>query len=90
MKFVERFMTILPFVVLVIALAQVVGFVHLHEPYLAGAWTMTSMMASTAIIYTQRWKNSEDRASAERIANKHLTEVIIRHVEKGDTDEVSK
>lgn len=83
-------MTVLPFVVLVIALAQVVGFVLLHEPYLAGAWTMTSMMASLAIIYTQRWRNAEDRASAERLANKHLTDVITRHIEKDGKNEVRK
>lgn len=74
-------MTVLPFVVLAVALAQVVGFVILGEPYLAGAWTMTSMMASLAIVYTQRAKDAEDRARAERIANKHLTEVIARHIE---------
>lgn len=90
MKLIEKFMTVLPFVVLVIALAQVVGFVLLHEPYLVGAWTMTSMMASLAIIYTQRWKNAEDRASAEHIANKHLSDVIIRHIEKESKDEVRK
>lgn len=83
-------MTVLPFVVLAIALAQVVGFVFMHEPYLAGAWTMTSTMSSLAIIYTQRWKNAEDRASAEHIANKHLTDVIIRHIEKDGIDEIRK
>ena len=83
-------MTVLPFIVLSIALAQVVGFLLLHEPYLAGAWTMTSMMASLAIIYTQRWKNAEDRASAEHIANKHLTDVITRHIEKDGNIEVRK
>ena len=90
MKFIEKFMTVLPFVVLVVALAQVVGFVLLHEPYLAGAWTMTSMMASLAIIYTQRWKNAEDRAYAERLANRHLTDVITRHIEKDGKNEVRK
>lgn len=83
-------MTVLPFVVLSIALAQVVGFVFLHEPYLAGAWTMTSMMSYLAIIYTQRWKNAEDRASAENLANRHLTDVIIRHVEKDGKNEIRK
>lgn len=83
-------MTVLPFVVLVIALAQVVGFVLMHEPYLAGAWTMTSMMASLAIVYTQRWKNAEDRASAEHLVNKHLTDVITRHIEKDGKNEVRK
>lgn len=83
-------MTVLPFVVLVVALAQVVGFVILHEPYLAGAWTMTSMMASLAIIYTQRWVHAEDRASAERLTNKHLTDVITRHIEKDGKHEVRK
>lgn len=83
-------MTVLPFAVLVIALAQVVGFVLLHEPYLAGAWTMTSMMASLAIGYNQRWKNAEDRASAEHLANRHLTDVITRHIEKDGKNEVRK
>lgn len=90
MKFIEKFMTVLPFVVLIVALFQVVGFVILHEPYLAGAWVMTSMMASLAIIYTQRWGDAEDRASAERLANKHLTDVITRHIEKDDKNEVRK
>lgn len=83
-------MTVLPFVVLVVALAQVVGFVLLHEPYLAGAWTMTSMMSSLSIVYTQRWKNAEDRASAEQLVNKHLTDVIARHIEKDGKNEVRK
>lgn len=83
-------MTVLPFVVLTVALAQVVGFVLMHEPYLSGAWSMTSMMASLAIIYTQRWRNAEDRASAERLANKHLTDVITRHIEKDGRIEVRK
>ena len=83
-------MTVLPFAVLSIALAQVVGFVLMHEPHLAGAWTMTSMMASLAIIYTQRWRNAEDRASAERLANKHLTDVITRHIEKDGKNEIRK
>lgn len=90
MKFIEKFMTVLPFGVLAIALAQVVGFVLLHEPYLAGAWTMTSMMTSLAIVYTQRWKDAEDRATAERLANKHLTDVIARHIEKDGNHEVRK
>ena len=90
MKFIEKLMTVLPFAVLVVALAQVVGFVILHEPYLAGAWTMTSMMASLAIIYTQRWRDAEDRASAERLVNRHLTDVITRHIEKDGKNEVRK
>lgn len=89
MKFIAKFMTVLPFVVLIVSLAQVVGFVFLHEPYLAGAWSMTSMMTSLSIIYTQRWRDAEDRAKAERIANKHLTDVITRHIE-GKNDEVRK
>lgn len=91
MKFIGKFMSILPFVVLAVSLAQVVGFVLLHEPYLAGAWMMTSMMSSLAIIYTQRWRDAEDRVSAERLVSKHLTDVITRHIEKeGDSNEVSK
>lgn len=83
-------MTVLPFVVLSIALAQVVGFVLIHEPYLAGAWTMTSMMSFMAITYFHRWKNAEDRASAEHLANRHLTDVITRHIEKDGKNEVRK
>lgn len=90
MKFIEKFMTVLPFLVLVVSLAQVVGFLLLHEPYLAGAWTMTSMMTSLSIVYIQRWKNAEDRVSAEHLANRHLTDVITRHIEKDGINEIRK
>lgn len=81
MKFIGNFMTVFPFVILTVALAQVVGFVVIGEPYLVGAWVVTSIMTSLAIVYTQKSKDAEERAEAERLANKYLTEVIARHIE---------
>lgn len=86
MKKVEVFVTVLPFLVLAVSLAQVVGFIAISEPYLVGAWAMTSVMSCLAIIYKQRWKDAEDRASAEKVLNNHLTAVIERHVDREGDD----
>lgn len=78
----SKIFNITPFFFLFIALAQVVGFIAAHEPYLAGAWTVTSATLVIMIIFIQLYKNAVLQIRAHKESADYLAQVLGRRVER--------
>lgn len=86
----HRMMTVLPYAFLIVALAQVIGFLLLHENYLAGAWTVTSIVLLVLIATVEVTKDTIAQLRAQEARNEYLTDVIARVVERDNREARTK
>lgn len=79
---IYRLLDALPIVFLVIALSQVLGFLLLHEPYFAGAWTLTSIMCTAYLVSKQRYLEAKREGERDRAAARYLSTLVVEYIDK--------